>query len=244
VLRVDRDALDGNWVVPVAEGSVARSARYVGCGPVTKPDTTLLIVDPETRLPCAPNRVGEIWVDGPGKALGYHGLPDETRDTFRARLADDSDGEFLRTGDLGFVHDGEVFVTGRLKDLIIVHGLNHYPQDIEDSVRGCHPAVRAGGVAAFAVTTGEDEPTGERLVLFVELRQRRPNEATVDEVVRAVRRAVYGDHRLAVHTVVLGLNGLVRKTTSGKVRRQACREAFESGLAHGEPTTVHVSTLH
>ncbi|MFC0438922.1 fatty acyl-AMP ligase [Kutzneria buriramensis] len=244
VLRVDRDALDGNWVVPVAEGSVARSARYVGCGPVTKPDTTLLIVDPDRRLPCAPNRVGEIWVDGPGKALGYYGLPDETRDTFRATLADDSDGEFLRTGDLGFVHDGEVFVTGRLKDLIIVHGLNHYPQDIEDSVRGCHAAVRAGGVAAFAVTTGEDEPTGERLVLFVELRQRRPNEATIDEVVRAVRRAVYGDHRLAVHTVVLGLNGLVRKTTSGKVRRQACREAFESGLTHGEPTTVHVSTLH
>jgi acyl-CoA synthetase (AMP-forming)/AMP-acid ligase II len=243
VLRVDRDALDENWVVPVAEGSVARSARYVGCGPVTKPDTTLLIVDPETRLPCAPNRVGEIWVDGPSKALGYHGLPAETEAKFRATLAE-GEGQFLRTGDLGFVHDGEVFVTGRLKDLIIVHGLNHYPQDIEDSVRGCHAAVRAGGVAAFAVTTGEDEPTGERLVLFVELRQRRPSEAVVDEVVRAVRRAVYGDHRLAVHTVVLGLNGLVRKTTSGKVRRQACREAFESGLVHGEPTTIAVSTLH
>ncbi|MFC0544106.1 fatty acyl-AMP ligase [Kutzneria chonburiensis] len=245
VLRVDRDALDGNWVVPVAEGSVARSARYVGCGPVTKPDTTMLIVNPETRLPCAPNRVGEVWVDGPSKALGYHELPDETAEKFRARLADDlGAGEFLRTGDLGFVHDGELFVTGRLKDLIIVHGLNHYPQDIEDSVRGCHASVRAGGVAAFAVTTGEDEPTGERLVLFVELRQRRPSEAVIDEVVRAVRRAVYGDHRLACHTVVLGRGGLVRKTTSGKVRRQACREAFESGLVHGEPTTVTVSTLH
>jgi acyl-CoA synthetase (AMP-forming)/AMP-acid ligase II len=183
-------------------------------------------------------------VDGPSKALGYYELPAETAEKFHARLADDSDGEFLRTGDLGFVHDGELFVTGRLKDLIIVHGLNHYPQDIEDSVRGCHAAVRAGGVAAFAVTTGEDEPTGERLVLFVELRQRRPSEAVVDEVVRAVRRAVYGDHRLACHTVVLGLSGLVRKTTSGKVRRQACREAFESGLVHGEPTTVTVSTLH
>jgi acyl-CoA synthetase (AMP-forming)/AMP-acid ligase II len=243
VLRIDRDALDGNWVVPVAEGSVARSARYVGCGPVTKPGTTVLIVDPETRLPCAPNRVGEIWVDGPSKALGYYDLPDETEAVFKARLAE-GEGSFLRTGDLGFVHDGELFVTGRLKDLIIVHGLNHYPQDVEDSVRGCHAAVRAGGVAAFAVTTGEDEPTGERLVLFVELRQRRPSEAVIDEVVRAVRRAVYGDHRLAVHTVVLGLNGLVRKTTSGKVRRQACREAYESGLVHGEPTTIGVSTLH
>lgn len=244
VLRVDRDALDGNWVVPVAEGSVVRSARYVGCGPVTKPDTTLLVVDPDTRLPRPPNRVGEIWVDGPSKALGYYELPEETEATFRARLADDSKGEYLRTGDLGFMHDGELFVTGRLKDLIIVHGLNHYPQDIEDSVRGCHAAVRAGGVAAFAVTTGEDEPTGERLVLFVELRQRRPAEDVIEDVVRAARRAVYGDHRLAVHTVVLGLNGLVRKTTSGKVRRQACREAYESGLVRGEPTTITVSTLH
>jgi acyl-CoA synthetase (AMP-forming)/AMP-acid ligase II len=244
MLCVDRDALDGNWVVPVAEGSVARSTRYAASGPVTKPDTTLLIVDPDTRLPCEPNRVGEIWIDGPSKALGYYGRPEETETVFGAQLADDRAARFLRTGDLGFVHDGELFVTGRLKDLIIVHGLNHYPQDIEDSVRGCHAAVRAGGVAAFAVTTGEDEPTGERLVLFVELRQRRPSEAIADEVVRAVRRAVYTDHRLAVHTVVLGLSGLVRKTTSGKVRRQACREAFESGLVHGEPTTIGVSTLH
>lgn len=248
MLCVDRDALDANRVVPVAEGSVARSTRYAASGPITKPDTTLLIVDPDTRVPCEPNLVGEIWVDGPSKALGYYGLPDETQATFRARLADGADkadrAEFLRTGDLGFVLDGELFVTGRFKDLIIVHGLNHYPQDIEDSVRGSHPAVRAGGVAAFAVTTGEDEPTGERLVLFVELRQRRPNDGVIDEVVRAVRRAVYGDHRLAVHTVVLGLSGLVRKTTSGKVRRQACREAFESGLVHGEPTTISVSTLH
>ncbi|QUQ71075.1 fatty acyl-AMP ligase [Kutzneria sp. CA-103260] len=244
VLRVDRDALDGNWVVPVAEGSVARSARYVGCGAVTKPGATVLIVNPETRLPCAPSRVGEIWVDGPSKALGYYGLQAETQATFRAALADDESAEYLRTGDLGFLREGELFVTGRLKDLIIVHGLNHYPQDIEDSVRGCHAAVRAGGVAAFAVTTGEDEPTGERLVLFVELRQRRPSEALADEVVRAVRRAVYGDHRLAVPTVVLGLSGLVRKTTSGKVRRQACREAYESGLVHGELTTIGVSMLH
>jgi acyl-CoA synthetase (AMP-forming)/AMP-acid ligase II len=230
--------------VPVAEGKVARSSRYAASGPVTKPDTTLLIVDPETRLPCEPDRVGEIWVDGPSKALGYYGLPEETAAVFHAQLADDQVGRFLRTGDLGFLHDGELFVTGRLKDLIIVHGLNHYPQDIEDSVRGCHATIRAGGVAAFAVSTGEHEPTGERLVLFVELRQRRPGEGVADEVVRAVRRAVYENHRLAVHTVVLGLTGLVRKTTSGKVRRQACREAYVSGLAHGEPTTIAVSTLH
>ncbi|MFI9384255.1 fatty acyl-AMP ligase [Kutzneria sp. NPDC052558] len=244
MLCVDRDALDSNRVVPVAEGTVARSTRYAASGPVTKPDTTLLIVDPETRLPCEPNRVGEIWVDGPSKALGYYGLPEETRTVFDAELADGRANRFLRTGDLGFLHGGELFVTGRLKDLIIVHGLNHYPQDIEDSVRGCHAAVRAGGVAAFAVSTGEHEPTGERLVLFVELRQRRPGEGVVDEVARAVRRAVYSDHRLAVHTVVLGLTGLVRKTTSGKVRRQACREAYVSGLVHGEPTTIAVSTLH
>ena len=244
VLRLDRDALDENWVVPVTEGSVARSSRYVGCGLTTKAGTTVLIVNPQTGLPCPPNRVGEVWVDGPGKALGYFNMPEETEQTFHARLADGAPGDFLRTGDLGFLHDGELFVTGRHKDLIIVHGLNHYPQDIEDSVRGCHPLVRSGGVAAFAVTTGEDEPAAERLVLFVELRQRRPPDSVIEEVVRSIRRAVYADHRLACHTVVLGTNGLVRKTTSGKVRRQVCREAFQSGLVHGEPTTVSVSSLH
>lgn len=245
VLRVEKAALDEGKVVPIDDDSVVRAVSYVGCGRITKDDLTLRIVDPETCQPCVPCQVGEIWVDSPSKAIGYFGLPEDTARNFHAKVVGEQDDtEYLRTGDLGFVHDGELFITGRHKDLIIVHGQNHYPQDIEDSVRGSHPAVRGGGVAAFSVTTGDNEPAAERLVLFVELKGRRPTEGVVDEVLRAVRRAVYTDHRLACHTVVVGLAGLVSRTTSGKVRRQACKEAFQSGAVQDAPNTIEVSTLH
>jgi acyl-CoA synthetase (AMP-forming)/AMP-acid ligase II len=131
---------------------------------------------------------------------------------------------YLRTGDLGFFLDGELFITGRLKDVIIILGRNHYPQDVEDSVRDCHASVRPGGVAAFGVP-GE---AGERLVLFVETREKK---APVEEIAEAVRRRVFEAHGLAVDEVVVGAQGLVLKTTSGKVRRRACRQAFLEGKA-------------
>ncbi|AHI01116.1 fatty acyl-AMP ligase [Kutzneria albida] len=244
-LRVEKAALDEGKVVQLEDDSDVRAVTYVACGRVTKQGADVRIVDPRTRQPCGTGQVGEIWVDSPSKALGYFGLPEETAECFEAVVAGEFGGRrYLRTGDLGFLHEEELYLTGRYKDLIIVHGQNHYPQDIEDSVRGCHAAVRAGGVAAFAVTTGDNEPAAERLVLYVELKGRRPGEALVDEVVRAVRHAVYTDHRLASHTVVVGLSGLVSKTTSGKIRRQACKEAFLSGSVHEAPYTVSVSALH
>ena len=167
-------------------------------------------------------------------------MPEATAETFQARIAGEpGDREYLRTGDLGFFHDGELYVTGRCKDLIIVRGRNLYPADIEDSLRDCHPLIRPGGVASFAVDAGD----GEGLVIFVEARADKVSTAEADEIVEAVRRRVYEEHQLGCHAVVLGLAGTVRKTTSGKVRRLACKQAFLTGEIEAAPQTIRVATL-
>ncbi len=234
VLHLDKSALEQGHVVPAAGG-----VPYVGCGRITKPDTTVRVVDPDTRRPREVGEVGEVWVDSPTKGAGYWGLPEQSRDTFRARLAGvDDQTEYLRTGDLGFFHDGELFITGRSKDLIIVRGRNLYPTDIEESVRDCHPLIRPGGLAAFAV----DADDTEELVMFVESRQDKLTTAQVDEIIESVRRRLYEEHQIAPHAVVLGQAGTVKKTTSGKVRRLACRQAYLSGEAAAASTTIRIAT--
>ncbi|MFB9615270.1 fatty acyl-AMP ligase [Kutzneria kofuensis] len=219
-LRLDRVSLEAGRAVPALPDRPATT--LVGCGRLTKFDARLRIVDPDTHEVLPPCRVGEIWVSSATKALGYHGRPEQTERTFRARVAGGEDPtHYLRTGDLGFLHGDELFVTGRLKDLIIVRGRNLHPEDIEASVRDCHPAIRPGGVAAFSVPA-ED---GERLVVLVETRNRRADERAI---VEAVTECVQRDHQLACARVVVGPQGLVRKTTSGKIRRSACREEFLS----------------
>ncbi|MGW6931614.1 fatty acyl-AMP ligase [Lentzea sp. NPDC054927] len=219
VLRLDRAALQRGEVLPAQDGR-----PVTGCGRVTKPGASVLIVDPSTSLVCPADRVGEIWVASSTTALGYHGLENETRQTFHAQVPGD-ERHYLRTGDLGFFADGELFVTGRLKDVIIINGRNHYPQDVEDAVRDCHAGVRPGGVAAFGVPR-ED---GESLVLFVETSSVRTSEGERAEIAEAVRRRVFEACGLAVDQVVVRPQGLVLKTTSGKVRRGACRQAFLQG---------------
>jgi acyl-CoA synthetase (AMP-forming)/AMP-acid ligase II len=219
-LSLDRVSLEAGRAVPALPDRPART--LVGCGRLTKFGARLRIVDPETRQVLPPCQVGEIWVSSRTKALGYYGRPEQTETTFRATVAGGEDPtHYLRTGDLGFLHGDELFVTGRLKDLIIVRGRNLDPEDIEASVRDCHPAIRPGGVAAFSVP-GEE---GERLVVLVETRERRVDEQAV---VDAVTARVLHDHQLTCARVVVGPQGLVRKTTSGKIRRGACREAFLS----------------
>jgi len=217
-LDLDRVGLEAGRAVPAMPGRA--SVTLVGCGRPTKFDARLRIVDPDTREVLPPCRVGEIWVSSATKALGYYGRPEQTEHTFRARVAGGEDPtRYLRTGDLGFLHGDELFVTGRLKDLIIVRGRNLHPEDIEASVRDCHPAIRPGGVAAFSVPSDD----GERLVVLVESRDRRVDEQSIVDAVTEIVRA---DHQLAGAEVVVGPQGLVRKTTSGKIRRGACREAF------------------
>jgi len=193
-----------------------------GCG---RPASSLRvsIVNPETERLCEAGSVGEIWISGPTVASGYWNRPEDTRDAFQARLAENGDGPFLRTGDLGFVRDGELFVTGRCKHLIIVRGRNHYPPDIENTVVGASPAIRPGTCAAFSIDSGTDE----KLVLILEMP--RPRPARLDVLAGDIRQAVVGAHELQVSTIVMVRPGAIPRTSSGKARRLECRAQYISG---------------
>lgn len=185
----------------------------------------LVIAHPDSRLPCAPDEVGEIWLSGPSAAQGYWGQPEATERTFRARLADTQEGPFLRTGDLGFLRNGELFVTGRLKDLIIVRGRNVYPQDIELTVEQSHTALRAGNGAAFAVEVDGEE----QLVIAQEIKAQYRHSLPTEEIASAIRQAVSEQHELQVHAVLLLRTGSIPKTSSGKIQRHACRAGWQDG---------------
>jgi len=165
---------EATLLVTAGGGGVAADGSAVSCGALPEADE-VRVVDPETGSEAAPGAVGEIWVSGPSVASGYWNRPEETAQTFQARLAG-SEARFLRTGDLGFVAGGELFVTGRIKDLIILRGRNHYPQDLELTAEQAHAALRPGGSAAFAVDSEEEE----LLVLAAEV-ERRSN-APVEEI--------------------------------------------------------------
>jgi acyl-CoA synthetase (AMP-forming)/AMP-acid ligase II len=212
--------------------------RVVGCGPATRNEVQ--IVDPEAGTPRPDGEEGEIWVRGPSVALGYWNRPEETERVFGAHLAT-GEGPYLRTGDLGVVRDHEIFITGRLKDLIILRGRNVYPQDLERTVERCHAAMRLGGAAAFS-TPGQEE----RVVVAAEVsrsyrvsteRSRAPGAQEdaaglfVDaaELIRVIQSAVSEHHDVQVADVVLLRVGTLPRTPSGKVRRHACRESFVDG---------------
>ena len=220
-------ALERNEVGPPA-GEQDRRV-LVGCGPSIA-DQELRIVDPVTAAPCPPARVGEIWVRGPSVAARYFG-GDEGRDepaadVMRARLPDGS-GPYLRTGDLGFIEGGQLHVTGRLKDLLILRGRNVYPQDLEQAAEGAHPSLRPGGSAAFGVEAGGEEV----LVVACEV-DRSQVEASAEELERAagaVRIAVAEVAGCAPLAVALLRPGSLPKTSSGKVQRHLCSQAFHDG---------------
>ncbi len=215
------DQLDRHQVVAAAPGEPG-ARQVVGCGTVL-PGQRVAIVDPATLAPCAADQVGEIWLGGPSVAQGYWARPAETAETFGARLAGSGDGPFLRTGDLGFLRGGELFVTGRLKDLVIVHGVNHYPQDIESSVERSHAALRPGCGIAF----GCEADGGEGLVVVQEV-EAAP-AATLDEALGNIRQQLVEEHQVAPWAIVLIAAGTLPKTSSGKLQRRACREAFLAG---------------
>jgi len=196
--------------------------RIVGCGHAP-PGQALVIADPQTRATCPSDREGEIWVAGPHVAGGYWERPEATEDTFRAHLGDTGAGPFLRTGDLGFVSDGNLYITGRHKDMIIIRGSNHHPQDIELTAERAHPALRPGNGVAFGLELEGEE----RLALVWEVeRGFRGSDEVVAEIVGAIRQALAEAHGLDVHAIVLIETGSICKTTSGKLQRRACRAAF------------------
>jgi Acyl-CoA synthetases (AMP-forming)/AMP-acid ligases II len=234
-------SLEKNRVVETLEQQ-QNVRTFIGCGRAQL-NTNIVIVHPESLTRCAPDEVGEIWVSSPSIAQGYWNRPEETERTFRAYLADTGEGPFLRTEDLGFLKDGELYVTGRLKDLIIIGGRNLYPHDIELTVEQSHPAIRPGCCAAFSVDVADEE----RLIVTAEVerryqaadRQPENGEAhsnpkarpllDVEAVVRSIRRAVAEEHDVRVYTVVLLRTGRIPKTPSGKVQRRACQASFLDG---------------
>ena len=220
---VQANALEKNKIVGATETD-SNVQTLVGCGWTTI-DTQIVIVNPETLKPCSPEIVGEIWVSGSTIAQGYWGKPQETQETFQSYLADTGAGPFLRTGDLGFIKDGELFVTGRLKEIILIRGRNNYPQDIEYTVQNSHPALRPSCGAAFTVEVKGEE----KLVVVQEVERTWLRKVDIDEVKRAIRKAVVQEYDLQVYAIALIRTGSLPKTSSGKIQRRGCRAKFLEG---------------
>jgi amino acid adenylation domain-containing protein len=221
IKTVQKSALESNRVV---ESSVNDEDVYhfVSCGRVI-PQQEVAIANPETLSSCKSDEIGEIWVSGPSVGQGYWNRLQETAETFHAYLSDTGVGPFLRTGDLGFLQNNELFITGRAKDLIIIRGRNLYPQDIELTAERSHPALNSGASAAFTVEVDNEE----RLVIVQELKFRaKPN---LEEVISAIRQAVTEEHEVQVYAVVLIKPGSIPKTSSGKIQRRATRAQFQNG---------------
>ncbi len=230
IRHIDRTALGEDRVVEITDAKAADRAgtvELVGCGQ-PRGGLRMVIVDPETRRLRSPDQVGELWISGPSVAHGYRGKPEDTEQVFGGYLAGTGEGPFLRTGDLGFLRDGEVFITGRCRDLIIIRGNNYYPNDIEKTVQDCHLLLLAGRGAAFSMAP---QPGGsEQLVVVQETRPQQAGEpADFDGVLEAVRAAITRHHGIGPHAVLLVGPGSIPTTSSGKIRRQAARQRFLDG---------------
>ena len=238
VKSVESGALEENKVIDVTDKTplVRGTKALVGCGhsqrllrrKPTEPaltvgqlDSKIVIADPESFKLCEDGQVGEIWVSGASVAKGYWNRSQQTKETFDAYLSDGT-GPFLRTGDLGFLLDGELFVTGRLKDMIIIRGQNYYPQDIELTVQKSHPALRLNSGAAFTV-----EIKGkERLIIVQEVERSYLRKLDINEVAGNILQEMINENGLQVYATVLIKTGSIPKTSSGKIQRHACRAKF------------------
>jgi acyl-CoA synthetase (AMP-forming)/AMP-acid ligase II/acyl carrier protein len=220
ICTVDPVALKDKQVIPVAQ-SFQGARKVVGCGQA-RLEQKVVIVDPVSATRCEEARVGEIWVSSLSVAQGYWNQPQETQRLFHAYLSDTGEGPFLRTGDLGFMQAEALFVTGRLKELIIIRGRNHYPQDIEWTVQSSHSALRTGGGAAFSI-----EVNGvERLVMVQEVERSAVRQLPAEEIFAAIRRAVSEHHQLKIYVIALLKPGSIPKTSSGKTQRTECRARY------------------
>jgi acyl-CoA synthetase (AMP-forming)/AMP-acid ligase II/alkylation response protein AidB-like acyl-CoA dehydrogenase/acyl carrier protein len=245
VCTISKSRLEANQVHEAAPGS-ADAREVVSCGPPAA-NTTVLVVDPDSGIALAPHRVGEVWVAGPGVARGYWRRHGESGTVFGARLAagaQQGEAAFLRTGDLGFLRDGELFITGRLKDLVIVNGRNIYPQDIEEVIVRAIDFIEPNGCAVFAL----EEDGRERLAVVAEANRSLVRTtaqggtgaerlAQLDTLVQQVRAEVGRQFGVAVGQVVFVRPGTFPRTTSGKVQRARCRNL----LCKGELQVVYAS---
>jgi acyl-CoA synthetase (AMP-forming)/AMP-acid ligase II/acyl carrier protein len=221
-IAVDKSALKQRNI-ELRDRESADVKEFVSCG---KPDTNqIAIVDTENLTALPENRVGEIWIRSESTSPGYWNDPQRTADVFNASLNGFND--YYRTGDLGFLHDGEIYIAGRLKDLIIVHGKNHYPGDIERTAQAVHDALMLDSGAVFSI----DVEGVERIVIAQEIKQARARDFTsdatlADTIIEAMKEAINRHHEVQVHGVMLTKPGRIFKTSSGKIRRSACRDAY------------------
>jgi acyl-CoA synthetase (AMP-forming)/AMP-acid ligase II len=241
-LDADASALSRGRIAQASPNGPSRRVSLVSSGPPTF-GAHVLIVNPDTCRRCAPSEVGEIWLSSPSVTKGYWRREEETSQTFVAMLADDGSGPYLRTGDLGVLINGELFVTGRLKDLLIVRGFKHYPQDLELTVERQHPAIRPGCVAVFAL-----EAHDEHIAVAAELDPRRldisrtnpadflalssllrEGKDAISDLIGRICQAVAEIHGVQLHTVALLKPGALPKTSSGKIQHRACAQALSGG---------------
>ncbi len=193
----------------------------IGCGRSWL-DTQIVIVDPQTLTPCHPDQIGEIWVTGSGIGKGYWNLSEQTQQTFQATLENYPNQTFLRTGDLGFLKNQELYITGRLKEILVFWGFNHYPQHIEQTVETCHPALRPNASAAFAIPIEGEE----KLVIALEVDRHHRHSLDIEATVEAIRWAVFDQHFIDVYAIAFLKPGSIPKTSSGKIQRRTCQEKF------------------
>lgn len=230
--------------IAIPASNMAAAHSLIGCGQALSAQQRVVIVDPDSQTLCPPDHIGEIWVAGPSVAQGYWNRPAETAETFQAYLLT-GEGPFLRTGDLGFLHAGELFITGRRKDVIIIRGSNHYPQDIELTVERSHPALRPNCGAAFSVDIDGEErlvvvqeverrsqpsrshdPERRRVTVEPDLQPAQPQKLDLDQVISGIRQTVAEHHGVQPYAVLLLRVGSIPKTSSGKIQRRACRAAY------------------
>jgi acyl-CoA synthetase (AMP-forming)/AMP-acid ligase II len=223
ILALEASELEqGKIVAAKPDSSYVREA--VSCGPLLC-ETDVAIVDPDTLARCAGNEVGEIWISDPGVAQGYWQRPDATEETFAATIAQEGTKTYLRTGDLGFLKDGELYITGRIKDLIIIRGTNHYPQDIEWTVQQIDDVLRPDYGACFSII----EDGEEQLVVVQEIERQAQTGFDAEVLMADIRQAISEAHELQVYAVALVKSGNVLKTSSGKIQRRKCKASFLAG---------------
>ncbi|MBW9074880.1 AMP-binding protein, partial [Agrobacterium deltaense] len=230
-LSVDTDAFRSGTLVEAPADSGVDVTRLVSSGTILE-SCKIEIVDPQTRTRRPKGQIGEIWIEGPHVGLGYWNNEVATTEVFRANIANENT-EFLRSGDLGFIYNEHLFVVGRIKDLIVINGQNIYPHDIEELLESSHVAIKAGTTSAFAT----EIDNAERVTVVCEVEQKW--KAHFEEIVQVLRKSLVDDHAIILHSIAFVQKGALPKTTSGKVRRAATRQAFQSG----ELPTIHLWRL-
>jgi acyl-CoA synthetase (AMP-forming)/AMP-acid ligase II len=223
ITRLEAASLEQDKIVDAKPDQENGVRTLPSCGRLVC-ETKVAIVHPDTLTRCADDEVGEIWVSDPSVAQGYWYREEESDRTFRAYIQDTGEGPFLRTGDLGFLKDGELYITGRIKDLIIIRGTNHYPQDLEWTVQHLNSFLRPDYGAAFSI-----EDNGEEQLVIVQEVERRTENLDTEQLIGDIRQEIAEQHEIPTHAIVLAKSGTILKTASGKIQRRACRQNFLNG---------------